>query len=364
MTIALFIWGIIQSVLVGIVIPLVKKGYGNYLLSFIFFVISTNITFQYVLRFTEVKFNTPQLLVVPDILDLLLPTLLYIYLKKIFNKNLTIDYRILFAPCLIWSLLLLGFVCFKNDLDFHDYIGTRLHKGSLIVVFGWKLILLLKILPDFRLAKTSFKNKYRKLLTWPKTLIIFLAVITYISFFNLLFSILSEVLITTKSSLMMIRPITHLNYIIFTCFILFISIYLFIRYPRILAGFPNFQTGLNAHNPPLSEEMSLVLEQINEKKLYLDTELNEHKLAQKLDIRPYLLSKFLNDELGKSFSQFIKEKRIEEAKKLLQKSENQNLTIFSIAIDSGFKSESSFYANFKEATGMTPNQYKKQFLNY
>ena len=81
MTAALFIWGFIQSFIVGVSVPAVKKTKNNYLLSSIFVATSLNIFFQYFFRFAEAKHDFIRLLVTPDFLDLLLPTLVLVYIS-------------------------------------------------------------------------------------------------------------------------------------------------------------------------------------------------------------------------------------------------------------------------------------------
>ena len=81
-------------------------------------------------------------------------------------------------------------------------------------------------------------------------------------------------------------------------------------------------------------------------------------LAKALHIRPQLLSQLLNNNLNKSFSNFINEYRIEEAKRLLL--EDSNLKIEVIAENCGFNSNSAFYTAFKKVTNTTPAKYLKQ----
>jgi AraC-like DNA-binding protein len=99
---------------------------------------------------------------------------------------------------------------------------------------------------------------------------------------------------------------------------------------------------------------------MKEEKIFLDSQLNEKLLAEKLDIQSYYLSKLLNEHLNCSFTEFINKARIEETKRLLGLDKAKDMTLFAIAIDSGFSSESVFYTNFKKYVGMTPNQYKKR----
>lgn len=94
---------------------------------------------------------------------------------------------------------------------------------------------------------------------------------------------------------------------------------------------------------------------INEEQLYKNPNLTLPILAKKLNIRPQLLSQLLNNNLNKSFSQFINEYRIEEAKQLLKA--HPNLKIEIIAEKCGFNSNSTFYTAFKKITNTTPAKY-------
>lgn len=95
---------------------------------------------------------------------------------------------------------------------------------------------------------------------------------------------------------------------------------------------------------------------VTENKLYKNPNLTMPALAKKLHIRPQLLSQLLNDNLNKSFSNFINEYRIEEAKRML--SEDASLKIEVIAEQCGFNSNSAFYNAFKKVTNTTPAKYQ------
>ncbi|TPN86840.1 helix-turn-helix domain-containing protein [Aquimarina algicola] len=91
-------------------------------------------------------------------------------------------------------------------------------------------------------------------------------------------------------------------------------------------------------------------------KLYTNTSLKIVDVAEKLELSVHELSKLLNDNLGRSFNDFINEHRIEEAKHLIV-TENK-FTIEAIGQKSGFNSKSAFYKAFKNHTGTTPAKYK------
>ncbi|MEO1031624.1 MAG: helix-turn-helix domain-containing protein [Bacteroidota bacterium] len=98
------------------------------------------------------------------------------------------------------------------------------------------------------------------------------------------------------------------------------------------------------------------LSTIEKKKLYQNPNIKLSDVASELNVVPHILSQVLNEHLGKSFSVFINEYRVEKAKKMLV--ENELYTIEGIGLDSGFKSKSAFFKSFKTITGTTPAKYR------
>ena len=82
-------------------------------------------------------------------------------------------------------------------------------------------------------------------------------------------------------------------------------------------------------------------------------------LANIVGCTPNNLSQVINDELGKSFFDFINGYRISHAKQQLRCKKAEKVTILQIAMDAGFNSKSAFYTAFKKEVGMTPSQYRK-----
>lgn len=98
---------------------------------------------------------------------------------------------------------------------------------------------------------------------------------------------------------------------------------------------------------------------MEKKKLYLDSSLTIHTLANKLNSNTKYVSQLINNELNKNFVMFVNEYRINEAKKLLLNKEKDNLTIESIGYEVGFKSKTAFNRVFKQLTSSTPTQFKQ-----
>jgi len=103
-----------------------------------------------------------------------------------------------------------------------------------------------------------------------------------------------------------------------------------------------------------------LLTKMEDDKLFLDSSLTIHSLANQLNSNNKYLSQLINNDLKKNFVLFVNEYRIREAKKLLLDKSNNNLTIESIGYDSGFKSKSAFNATFKKITNQTPSEYRKK----
>lgn len=98
---------------------------------------------------------------------------------------------------------------------------------------------------------------------------------------------------------------------------------------------------------------------VKTEKLYLDSNLSLEMIAEKLNLNKSYLSRIINAELGKSFSDYVNELRVEEAKNYLTNPEFSNYTLISIGLEAGFNSKSVFNSTFKKFTGKTPSEYKK-----
>ena len=94
-----------------------------------------------------------------------------------------------------------------------------------------------------------------------------------------------------------------------------------------------------------------------EKGVFLDPNVTLEGSAKQLNIPKHTLSQYVNETLGKSFTQFINELRVEKAKEYLLV--KNNYTIESIGYESGFNSKSTFFKAFKKTTGQTPLDYQK-----
>ena len=145
--------------------------------------------------------------------------------------------------------------------------------------------------------------------------------------------------------------------------------YLGYRQPEIFAGelWPQAFLAPKYQNSSLTPSASRSLlervqEYVEQEKPYLDNELRLSGLADQLEISIHHLSQVVNEQLGKSFSDFINEYRVEEAKRLLANPRYKERYVISIAYEAGFNNKTSFNKAFKAQTGLSPSQYRKEKL--
>jgi two-component system response regulator YesN len=94
---------------------------------------------------------------------------------------------------------------------------------------------------------------------------------------------------------------------------------------------------------------------------YVNQEFREklqlQELAQKFHMNANYLGQAFKQQTGKSFREYLNDKRIEEAKRLLRQSCS---SIAEVAVNSGYPNADYFVSQFKRMTGMAPSAYRKQ----
>lgn len=110
------------------------------------------------------------------------------------------------------------------------------------------------------------------------------------------------------------------------------------------------------------KDMLAILEGLDQlmiqQRLYTQADLSLEFIANETGLSRHHISQALNQEKGMSFSQYINQFRVEEAKKLIQANQGES-TLLNIAFQAGFQTKASFNTHFKRVTGITPSQFKK-----
>ena len=92
------------------------------------------------------------------------------------------------------------------------------------------------------------------------------------------------------------------------------------------------------------------------KEHYKDVTLND--VAEKFHYTPEYTSKFIKENIGKTFTELVNSYRMENAVSLLQ---NTNLSVGDIASSIGYLNPESFVRTFKKTYHTTPAAYRKEY---
>ncbi len=92
------------------------------------------------------------------------------------------------------------------------------------------------------------------------------------------------------------------------------------------------------------------------KKNYM-RQISLQDVADKLQVTPSYISRILNKQLKKSFTDIINEYRVQEAKRLIK----NGVVLKEVAYQTGFRSQSYFTQIFKKTTGISPRDYQNLF---
>jgi AraC-like DNA-binding protein len=107
---------------------------------------------------------------------------------------------------------------------------------------------------------------------------------------------------------------------------------------------------IDAHLKKLGQLMA-------EPRVYQNENLSLASLAKEADLSGHQLSELINSRLGMGFAKYVRECRVRAAEALLISAPAQS--ILSISMDTGFRSQSAFYAAFREINGQSPGDYRK-----
>lgn len=109
----------------------------------------------------------------------------------------------------------------------------------------------------------------------------------------------------------------------------------------------------------LQQTAQTLIDCLEKSELYLDPALDVATLAQAAGIAPKLVSATLNQHLNSSFSQFVNEYRVTAFKQRVFLPGSSALTIAGLAASCGFSSPATFQRIFKQMTGVTPTEFRK-----
>ena len=174
----------------------------------------------------------------------------------------------------------------------------------------------------------------------------------------MLFTVVIEIALRDKQAPFMLELVQKST-------ILLINVYIILRQTMLQPGWLPLQPNKEEVGQPneievdqqMMDQLFYLLEQ---EKIYKTEGLTIGQLAKQLGQKEYKLRQVINQHLGfKNFSAFLNAYRIEEAKKILADTKNDQLTILEIAYSLGYQSLAPFNRAFKQITTLTPTAFRK-----
>ena len=114
-----------------------------------------------------------------------------------------------------------------------------------------------------------------------------------------------------------------------------------------------YDVNQNAYSKSIAEAIEYI-----DKNYQEDISLKE--VAEAVYLNVWYLSDLFSREVGMTFSQYIRDKRIARSKELLK---DKSLKLYEVAYQVGIKEQGYFSSLFKKVTGVTPKSYRDQLEN-
>lgn len=103
---------------------------------------------------------------------------------------------------------------------------------------------------------------------------------------------------------------------------------------------------------------------LTQEQRFLEANLRVADIARELDVPEYRIRAImLNHFNAKNFNHYVNQMRVEHAKAILSSPDKSDWPVLVVGIESGFASAAPFTRAFKEFTGSTPGQYRKQQIS-
>lgn len=360
-----------QSVLliIFLVTSSMGKKVSNRILAFFFLLLVMNVA-DGLLSIHGFYIQHPQLAHLEDGCILLAGPSLYFYTRSIVFRDFQFTSKDIWhvLPFLLVTSLLLIFFHFQSydqqrfienavvnrELPIQFYIVT----GFVYVQIAVYMILSLQTVLVYRhKIKERFSDITKINLNW------------------LVFLLLSVVIILLISLVDAMIPLAGpREWFDYTLLSVVVGIFIFInmvvikglRHPGIFSGISTDDWKVASPPVMIPSEVEQILHKLgvlmSDEKVYLEPDLSLDALAQKVGVASKKLSQVINEKLSVNFFDYINSLRIREAERIMQQSPDPRITVLEVMYQSGFNSKSSFNTIFKKKTGMTPSDYRRQWI--
>lgn len=121
---------------------------------------------------------------------------------------------------------------------------------------------------------------------------------------------------------------------------------------------PNTIEDLNIDD--IDRKFSLIEKYLNLEKPFLKGQITIRELAESINIPQNEVSQIIQAKTNKYYTDYMNMYRVDALKEKLDNPANESFTVYSLALECGFASKTSFNRIFKQHTGMTPTEYRNK----
>lgn len=322
-----------------------QKVLSDFLLFFWFLIFATHLS----LIWTAIYYPGSLALPLAKSFSLIHGPLLFIYTQSLFRQRLSFQHFLHFLPFLIISLLavvldnLIG-LTWEAFLLFSKSISLIAYPLYVLVWLNKNL----EALKQNRADNFFLDSHWMKRLCWIFILYALLGVL----------HVLGDLLLQLEFSIL-------IDLVFYVGIITMIGYY-GLRFQVVFEAFEPEEIRQKAYvNSPLSSaEIELKKQKVQaffeERQDYLQPDFSLGRLSEKLGIPRHHLSELINQEMESSFYDLVNESRIRHAIQLMKSGKDKAITLEALGYDCGFNTKSAFYHHFKQITGKTPGQFRKE----
>jgi len=106
-------------------------------------------------------------------------------------------------------------------------------------------------------------------------------------------------------------------------------------------------------------KLESLLHIMEDQKPYRSPEFSLRELARLVGLTPHQASEVINHGKGMSFTELVNHYRIQDATRLLESPDGEELKVENLAYTLGYRSKSAFFTSFKRQMQTTPAQYRR-----
>lgn len=299
----------------------------------------------------------PKLILIPEIILFTYAPIFYLYIKTLLNLKLkTSKAWFHFVPAMAHLIFYLPILSMEKQAFIYQILDQKLFvyfgiTGLIALAFNIVYWMLCESMIRNDKSTKQLNEQQHRYITFLKRVMKIKAVYLFLWLIAMLVYIAGEAL--AIDLLYLTEKLIDTLWLLLSL-IIFALAYFAIANPEFLHEKKRYQH--NAMNKKeISELMSRLKILLEEEQVFTQPGLTLDRLAYMIPTTPHTLSRLINEQYCKSFTEFINTYRVEAF--ISKMSKSASITFLELALSVGFNSKPTFNRAFKKEKGCTPKDY-------